>query len=186
MSAISANAFIPACAQILLIICYRYEIAVFSKSALISLFLASMWEVFFCSSWSCNLACSSFILLSFTPILCAQSAVLCNGDYLQSNGRASDEQALGIGWTSLGHQVNKPWASSEQALGISCQNGLTYLPTKILKKYRKLFIFVSFIFLFPSFPHFLGQKGHKKWGNEIWHYAQEYFKSIWIQHTTER
>ena len=40
-------------------------------------------------------------------ILCAQSAVHCNGDCLQSNGRASDEQALGIEWTSLGHKLPK-------------------------------------------------------------------------------
>ena len=38
------------------------------------------------------------LLVVYTKhILCAQSAVLCNGDCLQSNERASDEQALGIG-----------------------------------------------------------------------------------------
>ena len=132
MSAISANAFISAYAQILLIICCWYEIAVFSKSALISLFLASMWEVFFCSSWSCNLACSSFIFLSFTPNISfalSLPSFVTGTAYRATDGHrtnkpwASDEQALDIGWTSLGHRVNKPWASSEQALGISCQNG---------------------------------------------------------------
>ena len=43
---VAANAFIPACAQILLIICCWYETAVFSKSALISLFLIIAHKIF--------------------------------------------------------------------------------------------------------------------------------------------
>ena len=81
-------------------------------------------------------------------ILCAQSAVLCNGDCLQSNGRASDAQALGIGWTSLGHRVNKPWASDEQALGIEW----TSLGHKLPK--RRLVFYVMNLTFICFFNHF--------------------------------
>ena len=157
MSAISANALMPACAQILLIMCCWYETAVYSKSALISLFLASMWEVFFCSSSSCNLACSSFIFLSFTPNISfalslpyfvTETAYRATDGHRTHKPWASDEQALGIEWTSLGHQMNKPWASSEQALGIEW----TSLGHKLPK--RRLVFYVMNLTFICFFNHF--------------------------------
>ena len=135
MSAISANALMPACAQILLIICCWYETAVYSKSALISLFLASMWEVFFCNSSSCNLACSSFIFLSFTPNI--SFALSLPYFVTETAYRATD-----------GHRMNKPWATSEQALGIQW----TSLGHKLPK--RRLVFYVMNLTFICFFNHF--------------------------------
>ena len=175
MSAISANAFISAYAQILLIICCWYEIAVFSKSALISLFLASMWEVFFCSSWSCNLACSSFIFLSFTPNISfalSLPSLVTGTAYRATDGHrtnkpwASDEQALGIEWTSLGHKLPKRrlvfYVMNLTFICFFNHFSLIYASNST----HKIHTFASFFIPLNSAPktcHIIGKRLHLAW-----------------------